>query len=206
MCPRRFGPKVPKLVGKWGPPAPFFAWGGTPQGSPIPAQMTAGGRQGRTREQGHSRCISSPGQGACVCVGGRGTWVCGCIYCLFPPVLAPCAHTGSRDPRAQPTVRWTFTLLCKQAGARLGYQLEFHPVNGTRSLSGRAAEHLPSCPAPHPYAGTPMQRVNLGDAQFIVAQDSVPLQASPLQAMMMPGAGLPPPHPLPGQDPTSWSP
>lgn len=131
--------------------------------------MTAGGRQGRTQEWGRSRCISSPDQGACVCVGGRGAWACGHIYCLFPPAPAPCAHTGGRDPRAQPTARWTFTLLCKQAGARLGYQLEFHPVNGTRSLSRRAAEHLPSSPAPCPPMGTPVQQVNLGHACFIPA-------------------------------------
>lgn len=167
--------KGPKPGGDMGSTSPFPGTGRTPQGSPIPAQTTAGGRQGRTRERGRSRCISSPDQGVCVCVGGRGGWACGHIYCLFPPAPAPCAHTGGRDPRAQPTARWTFTLLCKQAGARLGYQLEFHPVNGTRSLSGWAAEHLPSSPALCTPMDTPMQQGSLGDARFVPLQDSVPL-------------------------------
>lgn len=142
--------------------------------------------QGRTREGEQSRCISSPGQGACVCVGGRGGWVCGCIYCLFPPAPAPCAHRGGRDPRAQPTAPWTFTLLCKQAGARLGYQLEFHPVNSTHSLSGWAVEHLPSVPAPCDPAGHPTPGVNSGDAHFTPSRTLLP---SPLLSVGSPSAG-----------------
>lgn len=142
--------------------------------------------QGRTWEGEQSRCISSPGQGACVCVGGRGGWVCGCIYCLFPPAPAPCAHRGGRDPRAQPTAPWTFTLLCKQAGARLGYQLEFHPVNSTHSLSGWAVEHLPSVPAPCDPAGHPTPGVNSGDAHFTPSRTLLP---SPLLSVGSPSAG-----------------
>lgn len=193
---RRFEPKVPKLVGTRCPPARFLAQGGPCRAHPsLPKRQMQGA--GRPWEGEQSRCISSPGQGACVCVGGRGAWVCGCIYCLFPPAPAPCAHTGGRDPRAQPTAPWTFTLLCKQAGARLGYQLEFHLVNSTRSLSGQALEHLPSVPAPQLPAGHPALQVSLGDAHFTPTRTLFPsplLSAgSSLQTTAMPSAAITPP-------------
>lgn len=145
--------------------SPFPGTGWALHGSPIPAQTADAGRRGGRGRGNRADAFRHPVKGR-VCVGGRGGWVCGCIYCLFLPALAPCAHTGGRDPRAQPTAPWTFTLLCKQAGARLGYQLEFHLVNSTRSLSGQAVEHLPSVPAPHLPAGYPALQVNLGDAYF----------------------------------------
>lgn len=90
-------------------------------------------------------------RGVCVCWGKGclGVWV----HLLPLPASAGslCTH---RTQGHSPAARWTFTLLCKQAGARLGYQLEFHPVNGTRRLAGRAVEHLPSSLAPCLLIGT----------------------------------------------------
>lgn len=102
--------------------------------------------------------------------------------------------------------------------------LDFYPAVQTGRRQIRVSVGISSCqrhpqplwaggrasslqPGPSPTHGCSNAQGEFGRCSFHAPPHTlIHLKLPPLQAMVMPGAGLLPPHPLPGQDLTGWSP
>lgn len=158
---------------------PPGTWGPDTACPSLPKQRLEGGKGGH-RSWDTADAFRHPAKG-CVCVLGEGVagrvaaFIASSRQCLLP------VHTRAAGTQGHsPQLAGLLPCCANRQALRLGYQLEFHPVNGTHGLSKRVAEHLLSSLAPHPPMATPMQRVNLGD----VPPGSVPLQASILSKIL----------------------
>lgn len=190
--------------------SPLLGTGGDPAGfiQPCPSNgwKEAGEDTGAGTQQMHF--VTQP-RGVCVCwgKGWLGVWV----HLLPLPANAGslCTH-GRQGPK----------------GTAHG-SLDFYPAVQTGRRQIRVSVGISSCQR-HPQPlwvggrasslqcglshthGHPNTASEFGRSTFHLSQNSVPIRASPLSksllVMLMPRAGLSPPHPLSGQDPTGWSP
>lgn len=122
----------------------------------------AGEDMGGGTEQMH---FVTRSRGVCVCRGKGclGVWV----HLLPLPASAGSLCTqGWQGPKGTAHGSLDFYPAVQTGRRQIRVSVEFHPVNGTRSLSGLAVEHLPSVSAPRLPAGHPTPQVNLGDAHF----------------------------------------